>query len=78
MPELWLHVKVHPHAKKDVVIQHGPGRYEAWVKVKPIDGGANEAVTDLLSRVLDVPRSSLRLTKGHSGRHKIFRLLTPS
>lgn len=73
MPDDWLHVTVHPRAKKDLVVQHGPGRYEAWVKAKPIGGEANEAVADLLSRVLQVPRGSLRLTKGRSGRHKLFR-----
>lgn len=75
MRETWLHVKVHPNAGKDVLISLGPGRFEAWIKAKPMEGRANEALAALLARSLQIPRDQLRLMKGHSGRHKIFRVI---
>ena len=71
-----LSVKVHPNAGKDVLIQLGPGRFEAWVKVKPMEGRANEAITNLLARTLQIPPTQLRLVKGAHRRHKVFAVLS--
>jgi hypothetical protein len=70
-----LAVKVHPSAGKDVLLSQGPGRFEAWVKAKPVQGDANEAVERLLSRALGLARGQLKLVKGHSGRFKVFRVI---
>lgn len=75
MAEQWIQVKVHPSAGKDILVSVGPGRFEAWVKAKPIDGRANEAVIRLLVGQLCLPRACVRLVKGYSGRHKVFRIL---
>ena len=71
----WISVKVHPCAGKDVLVSIAPGRFEAWVRAKPMEGRANEAVVELLARTLRIPRSHLRLMKGRSGRQKVFRIL---
>ena len=75
MHDTWLYVKVHPNAGKDLLISLGPGRFEAWIKAKPVDGRANEALISLLARSLQIPQGQLRLTKGRSGRHKVFRVI---
>ena len=74
--ETSLYVKVHPNAGKDVLVSIGPGRCEAWIKAKPVEGRANEAVAALIARTLAVPASRVRLVKGRSGRHKVFRIIT--
>ena len=71
-----LSVKVHPNAGKDVLLSQGPGRFEAWVKAKPAQGDANEAVERLLGRALRLGRGQLKLVKGRAGRFKIFRVMT--
>ena len=76
MPDQWLSVKVHPRAGKDVLVQMGPGRFEAWVRAKPLSGQANEAVRVLLARALQIAPGRLRLVKGWSGRHKVFRVIS--
>ena len=68
-------VKVHPHAHKELLVAHGPGAFEAWVRAKPFEGAANEAVISLLARGLDVPPSAIRLVKGARARYKVFRLV---
>ena len=74
--ETSLYVKVHPHAGKDVLVSTGPGRFEAWIKAKPVEGRANEAVLALIARALQIPSGQIRLTKGRSGRHKVFRIVS--
>ena len=75
MEPSWLSVKVHPHAKKDMLVAVGPGRYEAWVRAKPIERQANDAVTALLMRHLQLPRAKVQLVRGHMSRHKVFRVV---
>ena len=75
MQTQYLSVLVHPGAKKDVVVQTGPGRLEAWVRVKPQDGHANEALAHLLARSLEIPRERLRLIKGGFTRRKLFKVV---
>lgn len=70
-----LFVKVHPNAKKEALIQHGPSRYEAWVKAKPIEGRANDALLALLGRCLNVSTSRIKLVKGGLGRNKVFQII---
>ena len=73
--ETSLYVKVHPNAGKDVLVSTGPGRFEAWIKAKPVEGRANEAVSALIARTFKIPLAQVRLTKGWSGRHKVFRIV---
>jgi hypothetical protein len=54
------------------------GRHgEAWkvrVAVAPERGRANDAVLDLLSRELELPRSAVSIVSGHTGREKVVLL----
>ena len=75
MQTQYISVVVHPGSKKDVLVQTAPGRLEAWVRAKPIQGSANDAVAALLSRTLSIPRSQLRLVKGGLGRRKLFKVV---
>jgi uncharacterized protein YggU (UPF0235/DUF167 family) len=37
-----------------------------------VDGAANDALVRYLAEVLDVPRASIELLSGHSGRRKLL------
>ena len=76
MQDQYLTVKVHPNAGKDILIGLRPGRFEAWVRAKPMEGRANEAVVSLLARALRIPHASIRLMKGGVTRNKVFRILS--
>ena len=71
----YLYITVHPRAGKDVLVSTGPGRFEAWVKAKPVGGQVNEAVAGLLSRDLRLPPRGVRLVKGRGSRRKVFRVV---
>ena len=70
-----VYVKVNPRAGRDVLVSTAPGRFEAWIKAKPVDGRANEAVAALLARALQISGKQVRLVKGRSGRHKVFKII---
>ncbi len=69
-----LRLRVSPGAGRAAIV----GRYgEGWkirVTAAPEGGRANDAVLRLLAEALAVPRESLTLVSGHSGRDKIVEL----
>ena len=69
-----VRVTVHPNAGKDLLISLRPGQYEAWIRAKPMDGRANDAVVALLARSFGLPAGAVRLVKGHRHRVKVFSL----
>lgn len=75
METRWIRVKVHPGTKKNVLVALGVDRFEAWVKAKPMEGRANEALIALLVRQLQIPRERLHLMKGWNGPQKIFKII---
>jgi uncharacterized protein len=69
-----LRLRVSPGAgKSGIVGRHGDG-WKVRVTAPPEDGRANDAVLRLLADALSVPRASLTLVSGHSGRDKIVAL----
>lgn len=70
-PSTRVRVRVSPGARRtELVGRHG----EAWkvrVAVAPERGRANEAVLDLLSRELELPRRAVSLVSGHAAREKV-------
>jgi uncharacterized protein len=74
VPLTRLRLRVVPGSAQPGVV----GRYgDAWkvrVTAAPERGRANEAVLDLLSETLSVPRSDVKLVAGHGGRDKIVEL----
>jgi len=44
------------------------------VTAPPHDGQANDAVRDAVAEYLGVPRSHVRIVRGHAGRRKILEI----
>ena len=72
----FMYVKVHPNAGKDVLVATAPDRAEAWVRAKPVNGQANDAVARLIARALEVAPSQVKLVKGAMAPRKVFQILT--
>ncbi|MBI5706502.1 MAG: DUF167 domain-containing protein [Armatimonadetes bacterium] len=73
--EASLNVKVAPRASRTQVSLQPDGSVKVWVTAPPADGQANEAVIEALSRALSTAKSNLEITRGHSGRDKIVKVL---
>ena len=69
-----LSIRVSPGAARSAIV----GRYgDGWkvrVAAAPERGRANDALVDLLSETLAVPRSRVRLVSGSSSRDKVVEL----
>jgi uncharacterized protein len=74
-PSTRLRLRVSPGAKGSSggIQRHGDG-WRVRVAAPPERGKANDAVLELLAARLDVPRASVKLVSGLSGREKIIEL----
>jgi uncharacterized protein YggU (UPF0235/DUF167 family) len=73
-PSTRVRLRVSPGARRsELVGRHGEG-WKVRVAEAPEGGRANEAVLDLLARELELPRRSLSIISGHTGRVKVVLL----
>jgi uncharacterized protein (TIGR00251 family) len=69
-----VRLRVSPGAhRSELVGRHGDG-WKVRVTAPPEDGRANDALLDLLAKRLHLPRRSLSIVSGHTGREKVVRL----
>lgn len=69
-----IEVKVVPKSSRRRLEELSPNSFKAWVHSAPEKGKANEEVAQLLSQILGVPRSAIRLVRGERSRTKTFAL----
>jgi uncharacterized protein (TIGR00251 family) len=67
-------VKVHPRAKKDAITGEVGDALKLSLTAPPVDGRANQACVDFFAKFLNVPRSSITIAAGESGRRKVIRI----
>jgi uncharacterized protein len=67
-------VKVHPRAKKNAITGEVGDALKLSLTAPPIDGRANEACVEFFANLLKVPRSSVTIASGESGRRKVVRV----
>jgi uncharacterized protein (TIGR00251 family) len=69
-----LRVRATPRASKNEI----QGIYADALKIRltspPVEGKANAALIRFLSKTLAIPRSSISLSSGETGRQKVFTL----
>jgi len=62
--------RVRPNARRSEVMSYAEGVLEVRVAAPPVKGRANQALIELLSDILEVPRSSIAIGKGLTSRNK--------
>ncbi len=67
-------VKVHPRARKNAIEGEVGDALKLSLTAPPIDGKANQACVELLAKFLKVPRSSVTIASGQTGRNKVIRV----
>jgi len=70
MPKETLEIKVIPNAGKTELIKTDAG-YRARIACAPVDGKANEALIELLSKEFKAPKRDIEIAKGATSRNKI-------
>ena len=69
-----IKVRVQPGARKEQVLGYSEGVLRVHVTAPPVEGKANAAVMDLLSRVLGVRSSQITILRGLGSRDKVLRV----
>jgi len=67
-----ISVAVKPHAKRESITQVSAGEYRVSVKAPPHDGKANLAIIALLSEYFSVPKSKIKIVRGHAAKKKLL------
>jgi uncharacterized protein len=67
-----LPVKVHPGASRNEITGFTGGVLLVKIAAPPEKGKANQELTDFLSRLLGVKKSSISIIKGKTGRNKLI------
>jgi uncharacterized protein (TIGR00251 family) len=70
-----FHVKVHPRARKNAITGVVGEALKLALTAPPVEGRANEACIAYLAEFLNVPRSSVTIAAGESGRQKLIRVV---
>ena len=70
-----VNVRVKPGSKKGPLVQTSlTGELLVYVREPAIDGRANKAVTELLAKYFEVPKSHVQLVSGHKSKQKRFEI----
>lgn len=65
-----LAVRVQPNAARSQFVRFQDGVLHLRIAAPPVRGKANRELIDFLSRLLDLPRSTLSIEKGLTSRRK--------
>lgn len=65
-------VKVKTGKGETKVIKKGFGKYEVWVKARPVKGAANKELLRVLADYFNVKPSNLRIIRGLKTSNKIL------
>jgi uncharacterized protein len=69
-----LDVWLQPRASRDEISGVQGGALKIRVAAAPVEGEANEALLRLLAKCVGLPRSSVEIVRGRTGRRKTVRL----
>ncbi|MDP2669294.1 MAG: DUF167 domain-containing protein [bacterium] len=67
-------VKVKAGAKTEKIEKDPLGGYNVWVRERPTDGRANEAVIEALAEHFGVSKSAVSIVSGHTSKTKIIEI----
>jgi uncharacterized protein len=68
-------VKIHPRAKKNAITGEAGDALKLSVAAPPVEGRANEACIEFFAGLLKIPRSSVTIASGQTGRKKVIRVV---
>lgn len=69
-----IKVKVQPRASKNQLAGVLDDALRVRLTAPPVDGEANEACLKFLAGIFKIPRRSVELVSGHTGRNKMVRV----
>jgi uncharacterized protein (TIGR00251 family) len=67
-------IKVHPRARKNAITGIVGDALKLALTAPPVDGKANQAVIEFFADLFAIPRSSVTIASGETGRNKVLRI----
>ncbi len=64
-----LHIKISPNSSKNEIIKND-GELKVKITAPPIDGKANKALIEFLSKSFKIPKSYFEIIKGETSKEK--------
>ena len=76
--DLILFLYLQPKASKDeFVASYGDDQYKIRITAPPLDGKANKHLIQFLAKQFKVPKKSVMIERGLTGRQKRVRIIAP-
>jgi uncharacterized protein (TIGR00251 family) len=69
-----INIHIKPNSKKGPRVEVGEDGLVVYVREVAADGQANEALTKLLAEYYDVPKSRVKIIRGHTSRQKVVEI----
>lgn len=63
-------ITVKPGSSQEKIVEGSDGELIVYLRAKPHDGEANTALIKLLAKYFDVPKTSIKITRGQKSRIK--------
>jgi len=70
-----IQVQIQPKSSKDQIIGIHNGRLKIKISAPPVDGKANQALIEFMSKVLGVSKSKVEIVKGHTSKLKTLKII---
>jgi uncharacterized protein (TIGR00251 family) len=71
-------VKVHPRARQNAVTGVVGDALKLALTAPPVEGRANQAVIEFFADLFQIPRASVTIASGATGRNKVVRIASLS
>lgn len=70
-----VNIKISPNSKNNEIINDGKN-IKIKITAQPIDGKANKALIEFLSKKFKLPKSSIKIIKGETSKEKTILFMT--
>ena len=66
-----VELRVQPRAKRNALVPTPDGQWKLYLTAPPVEGQANQALTEFFAKGLGIARSRVRLLSGEKSRQKV-------
>ena len=65
-------ILVKPGSSQEKIVESAPDELIVYLRAKPHDGEANDALIKLLAKHFDVPKTTIKIVRGDKNRKKLI------
>jgi uncharacterized protein (TIGR00251 family) len=73
--EVRISLRIQPGSPKNAVAGFVNGVWKIRIAAPPVEGKANRELIEYLSEILDIPKSSITVVRGETGRDKVIAIV---